>query len=695
MTSPQNGLNDEDAFNRLGQESKLRVNQVCDQLEAAWQSSRTPMLAELVRLADSIPQVDRRIAIQELILVDSAHRKQSKLACTVSAYLELFPEVDVDWLTRQIAGDTDAIENEMARDDETKISIPQSLGDYEITGRLGAGGMGQVFCATHRIMKRAVAIKILHGQFVSDPNSRSRFEREVQAISRLSHPNIVTAYDAREYQDGLYLVTELVEGEDLSRLVKRKGPLRPREAVHFAWQAAKGLNYAHRQGIIHRDIKPGNLLLEKKKTIKVLDLGLARLLDNDSTAQDDGPSITRSGSLLGTATYMAPEQARSPLAADARSDIYSLGCTLFFLLTGAPPFRGESTIDTIMAHVEQPIPELPDEVKGKPLSSELKSIVRQMMAKSPDDRPDSMEKLIPLLESLIRQDSTAVSDTTPTVVIKRPAVEGRGAVRPANSILDAVRNGKPWMLAIVAVSIVAILAGTIAWNMWSARQFGPDNSGPRIGPSTLPVDGLDFDGRTAYIEFPGFKREIEGDFTIEVAAIPRPQTHPANLVSWAGPQLAALFINSDGRWGIAFFDGRESHLALSVGKAYYGEMQIVTARWSGHKFRMWVNGEAVDLEAENYELHPTQDALYVGGAPDDFLPPEQGVRYFDGTIACVRIANGSLASVTPSSDLAAMRSAKPANILQLDLLENSGLRVQDRSSYRRIGHILNARWVNR
>ncbi len=694
MSHPQNEPGNQDAFDRLGQESKLRINMVCDRLEAAWQSGTPPSLADLVRLADSVSQADRTVTVQELILVDSAHRKRCGLPCTPDSYIELFPDVDIDWVTRHFADGISAAEDEMILNEEPEISFPKSLGDYEITGRLGAGGMGQVFRAVHKIMKRPVAIKIMHGQFVADPDSRRRFEREVQAISRLSHPNIVTAHDAREYEGGLYLVTELVEGEDLSKLVKRKGPIRPREAVHFAWQAAKGLKYAHQQGIIHRDIKPGNLLLEKKKTIKVLDLGLARLLVSDSTAKDDGPTITRSGSLLGTATYMAPEQARSPLAADERSDIYSLGCTLYFLLTGSPPFRGESAIDTIMAHVEQPIPELPEVVNGKPLSSALKDIVRRMMAKSPDGRPASMEKLIPLLESLIRQESTAVSNALPSVALGKRSDRDRETVPSTHSLVQAIKNGKPWMLAIVSVAALAVLAGSIIWNMWPERQSSPGSSDSIREETKLPTVGLDFDGRSAFLEFPGFKSEIEGAFTIEVAAIPRPQTQPANLVSWTGPRLAALFINSNGSWGIAWFDGQDSYLATTVGKASYGEMQIVTARWTGQQFQMWVNGRPVELESASYDLHPSPIGLYVGGTPDGFLPTSQGVRYFSGLIACVRIADGNSASFTPASDLAGMRAGKPANILQLDLLENTGLQVQDRSSHNRTGNIVNARWGN-
>jgi serine/threonine protein kinase len=145
--------------------------------------------------------------------------------------------------------------------------------------------------------------------------------------------NIVTAFDAREHDDVLYLVTELIEGEDLAKLVARKGRLRPRDAMFFIWQAAKGLSYAHQQGIIHRDIKPSNLILEKKRIVKVLDLGLARLRQVETGVTDDS-TLTDSCRVLGTARYMAPEQARSAITADERADIYSLGCTLYFILMG-------------------------------------------------------------------------------------------------------------------------------------------------------------------------------------------------------------------------------------------------------------------------------------------------------------------------------------------------------------------------
>jgi serine/threonine protein kinase len=221
-----------------------------------------------------------------------------------------------------------------------------------------------------------------------------RFQQEAQAAARLSHPNIVAAYDADEANGAHFLVMEFVEGTPLSDLLDKQGPLPIRDAVNYITQACRGLAYAHGEGIIHRDIKPSNLFLDKTGVIKIMDMGLARVdapaaKPTDATAAEN---LTAFGQLMGTFDYMAPEQAEDARKADHRSDIYSVGCTLFRLLTGRPPYYAETAVHKIIAHRDHAVPSLVEARKG--CTKELNAIFHLMVAKKADDRYQSMNDLI-------------------------------------------------------------------------------------------------------------------------------------------------------------------------------------------------------------------------------------------------------------------------------------------------------------
>ena len=204
--------------------------------------------------------------------------------------------------------------------------------------------MGQVFKAEHRRMKRVVAIKMLPPAVTKDAAAVARFQREVEAAAKLSHPNIVAAYDADEANGVHFLVMEYVEGKDLSALVKKDGPLPVAKAVDYVLQAAEGLEFAHGEGVVHRDIKPANLLLDKKGAVKILDMGLARIERPLAMPPLQAELDRHAAAIMGTVDYMAPEQAHGHAHADARADIYSLGCTLHYLLTGRPPYGGDTVL---------------------------------------------------------------------------------------------------------------------------------------------------------------------------------------------------------------------------------------------------------------------------------------------------------------------------------------------------------------
>ena len=366
------------------------------------------------------------------------------------------------------------------------------LGEYEILNEIGRGGMGVVYKAQHRRMGRAVALKVLLGASRDAPR---RFGREVLAAARLTNPHIIAALDAGEHQGRPYLVLEFVEGVDLARHVKARGPLPVAEAAAVILQAARGLEYAHARGVVHRDVKPSNLLRDAAGTVKLLDLGLARLLDAERPERiDDTTELTLTGSFLGSVDYIAPEQALDSRRADARSDLYSLGCTLHTLLIGRPPYGGATPMERLVAHREAPIPSL--RAARPEVPEALDAIFARLVAKKPEDRYPSASALIGDLGSEIG-----------------PAPKRRAVILAAGS---------------------AATLGLLAWAAWmfAPRRPPPDRpQAPPIDPSrrlalftlqrhgALRVVGIDAD-ITALADLPpgplafvwiDLQRPVDGD----------------------------------------------------------------------------------------------------------------------------------------------------------------------------------------
>ncbi|HUQ71917.1 MAG TPA: serine/threonine-protein kinase [Planctomycetaceae bacterium] len=292
------------------------------------------------------------------------------------------------------------------------LTAGSTLGPYRVLEKLGEGGMGAVYKAVHTKLDKVVAIKVLSTAFTNLPDSVARFEREMKAVGKLEHPNIVRAMDAGEITGTHYLAMEFVEGSNLQQMVRDQGPFPARTAVQSLRDAAVGLQFAHQQGVIHRDIKPGNLMRDLAGRVKVLDLGLARLHSADDVAIDRSQRLTHDGVVMGTIDFMAPEQAADTRDADERSDIYSLGCTLFYLLTGAPPYPLGTVVQRLVAHREAPIPRLTEHRSDLPPA--LDDLLSQWLAKRPNDRPLSMAVAIQQLDALLQ--SIELSEKPPVLI---------------------------------------------------------------------------------------------------------------------------------------------------------------------------------------------------------------------------------------------------------------------------------------
>ncbi len=306
-----------------------------------------------------------------------------------------------------------------------------SYAKYRFLRELGRGGMGVVYLAEQTLMKRRVAIKVINPGVLAHPSALPRFHAEVQAAATLDHPNIVRAFDAEQVGSLHLLVMEFVEGTNLADLVQRKGPLPLAHACHFIRQAALGLQHAFEQGMIHRDIKPQNLMVTPKGQVKVLDFGLARL-------RSGGRGLTEMGSFMGTPEYVSPEQATDAHTADTRADLYSLGCTLYFLLAGRPPFPEDTAVKVILAQIEKPAP--PVQELRPEVPAELSAVVARLLAKDPAQRFQTPVELAQALVPFIKQGPKREGVSLPPLAMP---VSDRGTVLGANTSKVIKPQGNP------------------------------------------------------------------------------------------------------------------------------------------------------------------------------------------------------------------------------------------------------------
>jgi serine/threonine protein kinase len=316
---------------------------------------------------------------------------------------------------------------------------------YELEELVGTGGMSSVYRAHDRLLERDVALKVLHEQFTADTDYVERFRREARSVAQLSHPNIVTVIDRGDQDDRQFIVFEYIAGENLKTLVEREGSLPEDEAVRLTLQIARALGFAHEHGLVHRDVKPQNVLLNGDGQAKVTDFGIARSLDVKG-------GLTQTGTVMGTSDYIAPEQARGSRV-DAQSDIYSLGAVLYELLTGEVPFPGDNFVAVAMRHINEPPPSARE--RQPDVSPRLDAAIRRAMAKEPRDRFASMEDFCAELSACLGPETAASGAQTMVVPARKLARRRQRAPRPP--------AGRPsiWPLILLLAGL-AVLAGILA-----------------------------------------------------------------------------------------------------------------------------------------------------------------------------------------------------------------------------------------
>lgn len=420
-----------------------RIDIVCDSFEAEWLAGKRPDLAAYLAMAR---ESERGELFVELLKLDCDYRQRAGDTPREADYLARFPQYRAEIIAALNLSPSSSTDEDQASA-ESSVQTPERLGAYQLFEKIGRGGMGAVYRARHTKLKRIVAVKVLPAEIRRHREAITRFEREMEVIGALDHPNIVRAMDAGEVDGVPYLAMEFVAGQDLGCLLKTHGPFSLTEASDCIRQTAIGMAYAHRQGIVHRDLKPANLMLDDNGTVKILDLGLARL-EAEVTQRTVAPLLTQAGQVMGTFDYMSPEQALQTREVDQRTDIYSLGCTLFVLLTGRPMFPGETPLEIVLAHRSTPPPSL--RAANPTVSDRLEAVFQKMVAKSPEDRFASMDEVV-------------------------------AALTPSSSPSTRMLRSTILRATIIAIAIVAMV--TASWGWYQSTNYGEvrvDSFDPRI-----------------------------------------------------------------------------------------------------------------------------------------------------------------------------------------------------------------------
>lgn len=493
-------------------------------------------------------------------------------------------------------------------------------GRYEIHRRLARGGMAQVYLARDRSLDRPVAIKELVPEFATDPSFVERFRREAQAAANLAHPNIVGVYDWGT-QDGTYfIVMEYIDGPSLSQVIRRDGPLHPRRAAELAGEVAGALGFAHSRGVVHRDVKPGNVLLTGSGQSKVTDFGIARAL---SSPDED---LTQAGSVMGTATYFSPEQAQGQ-PVDPRSDLYSLGVVLYEMVTGRAPFTGDTPLAIAYKHVQDQ-PAAPNTVIGD-LPQGLNAIIMKLLSKRPDDRYASAEELRMDLRRFLHGETTnaeralgaatgltsAATGTVAAATAVQPAVGGHPIEEPE----EEGRSRTGWFLAAM-VLLLALVAGGLFW--WA-------------------------NGLNADVEVP----DLIGETREEAERLLSERGLTADVVEEPNDKVDAGRVSAqDPESGTKISEGDPVKLTVSTGRATKAVPDVVTRTEADA--RLILSNEGFDVRVENVEDSEAEPGTVVS------QDPAGGTKVTEGSPVTIRVSMGPGEEVVPDVSGQSLSSAQ-------------------------------------
>lgn len=577
------------------------------------------------------------------------------------------------------------------------------LGPYLLLERMGEGGMGTVFKARHAKLGRLVCLKLMRKERLANPLAIRRFHREIRAAAQLVHPNIVRAFDADEVGGHHFFVMEYVEGIDLSKLVRERGPLPFAQACDYLRQAALGLQHAADCGMVHRDIKPANLLLTQggrtsgdgsgsassvklggPGIVKILDMGLARV--TAGVESEDSTALTQEGSIMGTPDYIAPEQARSASAVDIRADLYSLGCTFYFLLTGTVPFPGGSLTEKLLRH-QMDTPRSPCELKPE-LPRAAEDVLRRLMAKRPEDRFQTPAELAAALQDVLGsgalpparvpqaappeplldpqpnlgspQQATHPLAGDPTDAWQRELAEAVNTPMPtaAPAAFRAATGQANWWLRhrwplaagstvffLLMLLLLVLLRRGGSRESEREKEIVPGKKTPRTSLESIPL-ALAFDGAVTRVEFPDLKYDGSHPLTIEAFVVPTRAVPTGTIVGDFQGGGVGLFYNG------AFYlqvGSNKGTLTIRGEPAAVDHRHHVACVVDGSEARLYVDGKPAGT-------NPLLGAFVPSTAPFQMgVAVHSGSRYhspFAGIVDDLRfsrVARYSAAFTPPAS----------------------------------------------
>ncbi|MEA2211576.1 MAG: eukaryotic-like serine/threonine-protein kinase [Solirubrobacteraceae bacterium] len=528
------------------------------------------------------------------------------------------------------------------------VPTPNTLidGRYKVLRRLGSGGMAEVFLAEDQQLGRQVALKLLHDRFAADPDFVERFRREARAAAGLQHPNVVSVYDRGRWEDTYYIAMEYLPGRSLKELIHQEAPLDPVRAIDITIQILKAARFAHRRGVIHRDLKPHNVIIDESDQAKVTDFGIARAGASD---------MTETGSIMGTSQYLSPEQAQGH-AVESSSDLYSIGVVLYELITGRVPFDGDAAVTIALKHVSE-APRPPHELNPR-VPPELEQVVLWVLNKNPADRPASADEFIAALESA--RASILSGDPAQNTAAMAALAAGAGGLAlgglpepvpyppPSTNgtgehYVERRRGWRPWLLGLLAILLIAGGAAAAYLLTRTAQAKVPSVTGDQVNVA----------------------RDIVQNAGFQAAVIPVPSNRQAGVVigedpsggSMADKNSTVSLSVSQGPSAVSVPSvvGQTESSARATLRRHHLKSRIVLRPSS-----QFVAGDAIGTDPRSGQaVAPgTQVTLFISSGPPKKLVPD--VTAETASAARTQLTN---AGFTPRTTTQTSTTATPGNVI--------------------------------